>query len=368
MKLIQHDLNKWLNVYILIQCINFMVKKSFFNKRTPSEMQKELEMRRVNWQANLVDKIWNLNENQGLILMSPIIPAQFLGRSESQAVDSRKHYKWGQFLAIKQPQSQEDAHNCQPYIPLIGRMQAFDELRKIDERDVNYLGISWKPVQGNDRRLRLVPFDSVIDGVSILNYANSQGTGIEMKDYSDARIVQREGAQVIFKVPSRTKGREKYLVVLKHVPLSQGKEENAVILSLDTSFMGKEPERETFLHDLRYAYNQSGQYSDRVVFGPHEIAAYLETIRKEWKGIDKTVPLRMNPFPLPSRAFFEYGQKLDNNLLMFDPTLKSKDKLRNAHLGEKCILLGRAIPVKGAWETVYWDPTRDGSLTKYRSE
>ena len=349
-----------------------MAKKSFFNKRTPSEMQKELEMRRVNWQRNLVDKIWNLNEDQGIILMSPIIPLQFLGRSEGQAADSRKHYKWGQFLPIKQPQSQEEAHNCQPYIPLIGRMHAFDELRRVNEREVNYLGISWRPVQGNDRRLRLVPFDSVIDGVSILNYANSENigsTGIEVNSkYTNARIVQREGGQVICRVPSRTKGREKYSVVLKHVPLAAGKEENAIILSLDTNFMGKEPERETFLHDLRYAYNQSGQYSDRVVFGPHEIAAYLETIRKEWKGIDKTVPLKMNPFPLPSRAFYEYGQKLDNNLLMFDPTLQSKDKLRNAHLDEKCILLGRAISVKGPWETAYWDPARDGSLTKYRVE
>jgi hypothetical protein len=350
-----------------------MVGKSFFNKRTPAEMQKILEMKRVNWQTSLVDKIWNLNENQGLILMSPIIPGQFLGKTGSQAADSRKHYKWGEFLPINQPQSQEEALNCQPHIPLLGRMRAFDELSGVDERDINYLGISWRPVQGNDRRLRLVPFDSTIDAVSLLNYAHTLGTGIEVnfKYATDARIVQREGGQVICNVPSRTKRRQKYCVVLRHVPLIAGKEENAIILSLDTSFIGKEPERETFLHDLRYTYAPGKQTSDRVVFGPHEIAAYFEIIRKEWKKmkkIDFVVPLRMNPFVLPSKEYYNYGQKLDNNLLIYDPTLQSKDKLRNAHLDEKCILLGRAISVKGPWKTAYWDSKRDGPLVRYRGE
>lgn len=347
-----------------------MERKSFFKKRTPRGMHEQLQMKKVYWQRGLVERVWDLQDNEGIILMSPIIPLKFLRGSDSQATSSRKDYRWGNFLPVKQPQTQEEAHNCAPYIPLIGRMQAFDDLRGVDQRDLSYVGISWRPVQGTDRVLRIVPFDAVVDAVSILNYAHSTGTGIDVDmNYIDANIVQREGGKVICKVPSRTKKRGKYRLTLNHVPLLPGKEENAVILSLNSSFMGFEPERGTYLHDLRYASAPGRQVSDRVIFGPHEIAAYLETIREEvkCKGLDGAVPLRMNPFPLPAREFFQYGQKLDNNVLIFDPTLQSKDKLRNLHLDERSIMLGRAIPVRGAWNTVYWDPQRDGPLVKYKS-
>ena len=46
-------------------------------------------------------------------------------------------------------------------------------------------------------------------------------------------------------------------------------------------------------------------------------------------------------------------------------TLAGKDKLRNLHLDEKCIILARSIAVKGPYETAFWDPRRDGHIKDY---
>lgn len=346
-----------------------MNRKSFFDKRNVREMRDELVMNLVWETKGLVDRIYELEEDEGLVLQFPLIPPTFLGKQGKQAPESRKHYRWGEFLPIKQPGTLQEAYDCAPYIPLIGRMHAFDELRNRDEEEIECIGISWKPVQGRDRLMRVVPFDAIVEGVKIFAYSCNQGTGIEInKKYTDARVVQREGGQVICKVPSRTRKKGKYRMVLSHVPLVAGKEENAVVLSLRSNFIEEEPGRETFLHNLRYAYESGGGTSERVVFGPHEVAAYLATIKHDWKKLNATVPLRMNPFPLPSLNFFRYARKLDNQVAISDPTLESKDKLRNLHLDEKCRLLGWAIGIRGAWETAYWDPKRDGSLSKYGFE
>jgi len=56
---------------------------------------------------------------------------------------------------------------------------------------------------------------------------------------------------------------------------------------------------------------------------------------------------------------------LNNNVLIYDPSLQSKDKLRKPHIVEKSVLLARAIRVFGHDETAYCDPVRDGKLRDY---
>lgn len=347
-------------------------RKKFFRKRTPDQILDELSSRRVCTGRNLVENIWeDLDENsQALILMFPIIPPHFLSSFKSQAQSSRKDYKHGLFVPVVQPATVEESYQMTQngFIPMNGRMQALDtNTRGKDEREINYLGISWKPIQGNDGVPRFVPFDAVHEGIKIYAYAHQHGSGIEVNaNYTNSQIVQREGAQVLCKVPSRTKRMERYHVNLRHVPLLQGKEENAVVLSLKPHYEeGEVPERTTFMHELLYRSDSGRAGSDRIVFGPHEIAAYLAIIRDNWKGVNSTVPLRMNPFPIFSKGLFKFAEKLDSNILVYDPTLQSKRKLRNLHLDERCILMSRAIGVKGVWKTVYWDSRRDGSLKEY---
>ncbi|HLC53048.1 MAG TPA: hypothetical protein VJK03_00750 [Candidatus Nanoarchaeia archaeon] len=343
-----------------------MAQKSFFRKRTPQEMVKSLEVQRSFSQRGLIEKLWSLNaETQAIELRSPLIPQKFLGRN-TNAQASRKDYKHGDLISIDQPESRAEAYEY-PYIPLTARMKAFDNVfRGKREEEIDYIGITWQPIQGNDRRWRVVPFDIVIEGVKLYNYAVHHAGGINVVEkYTRAGAVQREGGHVLCRVPSRTKGRERYDVNLVHVPILHGKETNAIVLSLRSQYGAGEPERMTFLHHLRYENAKGPKTSDIFVFGPHELAAYLAVIRNYWHGLENTVPLTMNPFPLPSRAWAKFGDKLDNNVMIYDPTLAGKDKLRNLHLDEKCIILARSIAVKGPYETAFWDPRRDGHIKDY---
>lgn len=344
-----------------------MVKKSFFKNKTPEEMRELFKVHRVYTSRNLVERIWNLDsESESIELRTPIIPANFLVGLKSQAQASRKNYKHGLLIHLNQPNTREEAYNY-PYTPLTARMKAFDEVfRNLREEEINFIGITWHPLQTRDRRWRIAPFDVSLEGTKIYNYAVNRTPGIEVKEYTEAEIIKREGGQILCKVPSRTKRKERYQINLMNIPVIQDREKNAIIWSIKSQYIeGKEPERTTFLHHLRYELISGTKGSDVFVFGPHEIAAYLAIIKKCWQGLNNTVPLEMNPFPLPSKAWARFYDKLNNNIMIYDPTLSSKEKLRNLHLDEKCILLGRSIKVKGAYETAFWDPARDGHLKSY---
>ena len=76
----------------------------------------------------------------------------------------------------------------------------------------------------------------------------------------------------------------------------------------------------------------------------------------------------MNPFAVFSKKGISLYEKFKNNLLVYDPSLESKDKLRWAHVAEISNLLSKAIGVFGHDEIAYWDFERDGSLRKYELE
>jgi len=343
------------------------MKKSFFKKKSPAQMCDGLNMKRVYSPRNLAEKINELDKNEGIILQFPITPVRFRFPDIGSAESSRRNYKHGSLIAIDQPQTRTEAFDS-PYIPLIGRMKAIESAMKdLKQEEINFLGIFWHPVQGRDKRFRVVPFDVPISGVEIDGYAQLMAGGIGVNDkYIDAKKVETEGARLLCSVPSRTKKEGRYHLNLVNVPIVPGKEANAIILGLKSQFEdGREPGRVTFLHHLRYESARSQRGSDIFVFGPHDVAAYLAVVRKYWKGLENTVPLVCNPFPIPSKEFAVFSKKLDNNVLMFDPTLSSKDKLRNIHLDEKCILLARDIKVRGVWNTIYWDARRDGKTKDY---
>ncbi len=345
-----------------------MEQKSFFRKRTPEEMRDGYAVRQIYSQRGLVDRIWGLDAvHESLEIRTPLLSPALFGNNITQAQVSRREFKHGELISLDQPLTRESAYEY-PYDPLTARMQAFERFfRGRKEEEINYIGISWRPVQGRDRRKRVVPFEVALEGTRIYNYAINRATGITLDDrYINALRVEREGGTVLCKVPSRTKRREHYHINLVHVPIVANKESNAIILSLRSQYeRGREPERITFLHHLRYTFKTESESQDIFVFGPHDVAAYLALIKKYWKGLQNTLPLKMNPFPLPSKNWANFYDKLNNNVAIYDPTLTSRQKLRNLHIAEKCILLGRSIAVKGSYETAFWDEQRDGKLRYY---
>tara|TARA_Y100000310_G_scaffold313510_1_gene361944 strand:+ start:188 stop:1252 length:1065 start_codon:yes stop_codon:yes gene_type:complete len=348
-----------------------MAKKAFFKDRTIKQV-KSLNLSKASTPRNLVRKINDLDPKEdALEIRTHIIPGKFYKNTKTGAEASRKCLKHGDLIALSQPQSQAEAYSS-PEIPLAIRAKDFSQLESIREEDINYIGYSFRPVQGRDRTKRVVPFVWIPEGIKLFGYAeNLTKKGIEIvNSYSDAERVRKEGANVVVTVPSRTKGKQRYEFRLINVPMIRGNENLASVLGLKPAILQDElgePKKGRPTHDtfnIRYTWASGREGSEVMTFYPQDIAAYIGIIKDESKKHNLT-PLEINPFALASNHQAEFYTKLNNNVLIFDPTLTSKDKLRKPHLAEKCILLARAIGKFGHDEFSYWDPGRDGKLKDY---
>lgn len=337
-----------------------MSRKSFFEERTAAEVRR-LEVKEIYHPKGLVEKIDSLTSGQGLIVRTQIIPGRFFINAENAAEAARKCYKHGDFMGLDQPRSQAEAYRDRR-IPLALRAEAFSAISNIHDDVLNFVGYSFWPVQGRDRRERRVPFVWLPEAARLFAYAETMAGGIKVKAYDDARRVASEGAKVICSVPSRTRKKPRYNLRLESVPMDGATERRAVIWSLKSNFEIS-PEHRDFA-TIRYTWESERRDSDVFMFYLQDIAAYIAVAGDSWKNHNLT-PMEMNPFALPSRHQAEFYKKLCNNVLVYDPTSQSKDKLRKPYVAEKSILLGRAIAVFGHDDFAFWDPARDGRLKDY---
>jgi len=337
-----------------------MDRKAYFQERTEAEMVR-LDPKQIYSARGLVDRIMHLGDNQVMEVRTNITPGKFFRGDKNGEQASRKCYKHGDLVALTQPKTVMAALGCRD-IPLAIRARDFAELETMREEDINFVGYSWYPVQGNDARKRIVPFVWVPEAVRLFAYAENLTGGIEVKPYADSARVQKEGATVICNVPSRTVKKSRYEVKLKHVPVDGSTERRVVAWSLTSEFGSKAPEHSTY--NIRYTWASEREHSDVFTFYPQDIAAYIATIKHFWNQHNLT-PFEMSPLALPSNQTAEFYRKLCNNVLIFDSTLGKKGEVRKLHLDEKSILIGRSIGVYGAKDTMYFDPERDGKLKDY---
>jgi len=340
-----------------------MTRKSFFKERSSKEIE-ALQLQTAFRANGLVKRILDLNPTEEAVeIRTPIIPGQFHQRTSNTAQASRKCYKHGELITSSQPKGQKQAISSRE-IPLQIRERDFSKLRGMREEEINYVGFSWYPVQGNDRRKRVVPFVWLPEGERLFAYGENQGTGIEIKSYANARRASKEGAEVICKVPSRTAKQPRYNLKLKHVPIISSPERKAAVWSLKSTYEdGEEPEHSTW--NIKYGWDTSRTDSDVFTFYPHDIAAYIAIAGSELKENKNMTPLEMNPFAWPSKRLADFYNRLNNNVVIFDPTLSGKNKHRKLHVAEKSILIARSIGVLGHDATMYWDGTRDGAIKNY---
>ncbi len=338
-----------------------MTKKSFFRERSAAEIR-HLSAKQVYSPRGLVERIDGLDpSSEAIELRTRIIPGNFYINTENSAQAARKCYKHGDLIALSQPKGQGEAYEC-PDIPLAIRARDFAALGKMKEEEINFMGYSFRPVQG-DKRKRVVPFVWLPEAERVFAYSENMSDGIEVKPYADARRVFRQGADVICKVPSRSKKKSKYTIRLQNVPVLGVTEKRAVVWGVKPHYeRGEEPEHSTF--NIKYTYESDREGSDVVTFYPHDIAAYIATAAHFWKKHNLT-PMEMNPFALFSRKGVDFYKKLCNNVVIYDPTLSSKSKLRKLNIAEKSIMLGRGIGKFGHDEFAFWNPERDGKLKDY---
>ena len=345
-------------------------RKKFFQERTAAEIE-ALQIRQVFNAQGLVRRIDDLDpSSQALEIRAMLPPGRFYRNVETGAEASRKAYKHGDYLALSQPQTQTDAL-ASPEIPLEIRARDFSELGKMREDEINLFGYSFRPVQGRDRLKRVIPFIWLPEGVRLFGYAENQAGGIGVRPYADSSRVKTEGASITVRVPSRTKKKPRYHFKMLHVPIIRNPSNLATVLGL-RSALTLNPESEDpagsksphELYNIRYTWETEQEGSEVVTLYPQDVAAYIGIIKNE-KLKHNLTPLVMNPFALTSKHGAEFFKKLCNNVLIVDPTLKNKRKLRKLHVAEKSLLWARAISIFGHDDIAFWDPERDGRLRDY---
>ncbi|MDP3026067.1 MAG: hypothetical protein Q8N63_00015 [Nanoarchaeota archaeon] len=348
------------------------MKKSYFKERTAREI-KELNIKQVYNPRNLVRKILDLDPSiDGLELRVRITPEKFFRGNISGEEASRKCYKHGELIALSQPKTQAEAYECKD-IPLKIRERDFDKLKNMREEDINYIGYSFRPVQGRDRIKRVVPFVWLLEAARLYAYAENLTNGIKINDkYKTSERVSIEGAEIICEVPSRTKKQLRYKFALKNVPIDGNTERRAIVWGIKPILLmdeENEPLKGMTQHELykiKYNYDNSREGSDVITWYPHYIAAYFKLARKLWDKERIITPSEMSPFACVSQKEVNLYKNSFNNIIIFDPTLTSKDKLRKLHLDEKSLFIGKSIGIFGPNETMYCDIERDGNLRNYK--
>lgn len=341
-----------------------MGRKSFFKERS-AEQSKKCDLTNVYRARGLAEKIAEIGDSKVIAVRTSIIPARFYNQTRESNEAARKCYKHGDFIALSQPKTQGEAFECRE-IPLAIRARDFGKLEEMREEEINYVGYTFRPVQGNDRRKRVVPFVWILEGARLFAYAENFANGIEVKPYADAKKARFEGADIVCRVPSRQKGKPRYSLRLKHVPVEGSTERRAVCWSLSSEYPdGNIPEH--ILFNIKYNFQEDAETSNVFTFYPQDIATYIAVI-KHYNKEHNLTPIEMSPIALPSKKMADFYTKLCNNVLIYDPRLTAKDnpeKLRKLNLTEKSIVIARAIGRCGHDETMFWDPERDGKLRDY---
>jgi len=352
-----------------------MEKKAFFKKRTAREIT-ALPIHETAFSArNLVKKIDDLDlEADYIEVRTPIVPGRFFrtksGKRLTGAEASRKCLKHGDLVRLTHPKTRQECYSCSD-IPLAIRARDFArELEEIKEEDNDFIGYSVQPNWG-DRMKRVFPFVWLAEGEKLFNYAENMAFGIGVQAYKNSRRVKKEGAGVVVEVPSRTRKRSRYKYRLSHVPIVRSNENLASVLRLRPSVLREEETGELIEgrtphenYSIRYGWEDEREGSNVITFYPHDVAGYLGIIEQQ-KAKHNITPLEMNPFALFSQHGAEFYEKLGNNVVIFDPSLITKDNLRPLHLAEKSILLSRGAGVFGHDDFVYLDAGRDGRIRDY---
>ncbi|MEM0465280.1 MAG: hypothetical protein QXW97_01100 [Candidatus Pacearchaeota archaeon] len=368
--------------------------KKFFERRSLKETL-YLKIQEVNSAEDLTRKIDELKINEtGILLTIGILPENFYYNTKNWEEASRKAYKHGKLIQLPQPKTQYQTYNSH-IIPLEMRAEAFLNLSEkfqkgtLKESQINYIGYSWRPVQGRDKIKRAVNFIDIVRAAQKFSYASKfskyeqdgkEEYGIKVKVYGDAKKVKKEGALAIFEVPSKREKVERYKGALRSIPFkpnspSEDVNYNLAIslslapcrISLENSFEDEvtfKRSPHSLYTDLQYKYIDEKEYSYIIRFSPEEIAGYMGIIYNQLKKANIT-PLMFNPFALPSRHQMEFYKKMHNNVLIKDPSLKRKNKLRHLHLAEESLLLTRAAVIFGHDDFIYWDPVRDKNFRDY---
>ncbi len=223
-----------------------------------------------------------------------------------------------------------------------------------------YCCYSIKPF-GVDSRTRKIPLTECVEGARIKAFSHQvKGEEIEVRPYDEAKAIWKEGVEILVHVPSRTEEKEKYEILLSSVPIIDCREKYALSLKFDSDHVCKSKR-----FKIRYRYEDEKIKSKVVNICAHEIAGYLEVIDFFWNEKKNDIPLQMSQFAIPTQDTVDFYLTLERNVLIYDSSLKTKDKLRKPNRADKEIELWNRVRELKHDRTFFARKNRDGNVRDY---
>ncbi len=319
-----------------------MAKKDFFKEATLAEIKKK----------SIVDMPIQFLPQYAYASINSFLPTL---RSDYDS--DRKFMKHGPEVKLKRVYTIKDAVE-QLKTPVQLREEAFNSIS-----DPFFCGYSFMPI-GRDKRKRKVALIECLEGARIFAYMNKNSDKSEksiIKPYSDAQRVRKDGAEVFARIPSRDKRQKTIDLKLTSVPIIDSPEKYAIALNI-----GSDHSCPSKRFNIRYKYIDDKESSGVVNMCAHEIATYLALIQQEWNENKNIIPLQMCQFAIPTQFTVDYYLKLNNNVLVDDPKISGKDKLRKPRRAEKEMLLWALVKEFGHDKTFFSRASRDGDIANYK--
>jgi len=314
-------------------------KKSFFKDTTKGQIKKKNLV-----EADLLDITQITNDEY--IILEPI----FAGNYDS----ARKFMKHGPEVKPRRQYSIEQAIR-ERLTPVQLREQDFNLLN-----GPFYCSYSFMPL-GKDKRKRKVSLRECLEGARIYAYANQiKGAEIIVKPYADSKRVARDGAEVLVEMPSRTKKQKRLRFKLMSVPVIDSPEKYAIALNFGSTHSC--PLKE---FKIRYTYERSKETSQVFNVCAHEIAGYLKVIEHFYNEEKNLIPLQMSQFAIPTQVTVDFYKKMNNNLLVRDNQLTSKDKLRKPRIADLEVGLWSWVKHNGHDKSFFPKSSIDGNVADY---
>ncbi|MAH32847.1 MAG: hypothetical protein QF798_04010 [Candidatus Woesearchaeota archaeon] len=293
--------------------------KEFFKEPTAAKILKYSKISTIS--KDLVNRILNMSFDEAAIIEADLIPKDY--------DNSRKFLKHGPEVKLRRFNSLEEMADIRE-TPVQSREESLNNIK-----NRAYSGYSFKPFIGTDKKTRKVSLVECLKGTKLYRYANQEGTkfnpSISVKPYDDATGVEKDGAEIITRVPSRTKKMPNYEFKFSSVPVIDSDKKWGIAYNITTTHNCKSK-----LYNIRYKHKSEKETSKQFNFCAHEIAAYLSIVDHYWNKEKNLIPLQMNQFAIPTQETVDYYVKLTDNCLIKTSEDKNPRKLNSA---EKEIML-----------------------------
>ncbi len=305
--------------------------KIFFHEPTAAAIKNYKSV--INISEDFIDHILDLSDNEAAIIERNLIPEGFSS--------PRKFIKHGKEVKPKRYTSLEQAVKARR-TPVQLREEAFNKIQ-----NNAYCGYSFNPFMAPDKRIRKVSLVECLEGARIYGYANQQIEGKPsisvVKSYKDSSGVEKDGADIIVKVPSRTKRKSRYNIKFMSVPVADSRMKWGIAygISTDHNCMHKK-------YLIRFKHKNDKETSRQLNFCSHEIAGYLGIIDHYYNKHKNIIPLQMSQFAIPTQETVDFYKKLCNNCL-----IETDKQARKLNAAEKEILLWGLVYKLGHDSTFY---------------